>query len=715
MQGPNLFIAHVTDERTQTVKEHCENVSNLCFKFGKAFFDGNKAKKIGLLHDIGKYSTQFQKRIRGDTIKVDHSTAGAWELFKKKDIIGAICIASHHSGLLNLGSNASTPEDGTFLGRMLKAKNNAIPDYSLFKEEIQLSNNSNQPTIPNSNIMWADDYFRTKFLFSCLVDADFLDTEKFVKNEAREFKFNSINELLEMFNSFVSRFSNPNSELNRIRNMVRNECIKKGKTENNFFSLSVPTGGGKTLSSLAFALNHAYKNGKDRIIYVIPYTSIIDQTVQVFENIFGKNNVLPHYSEYEFDEEDENEYIKKLATENWDFPIVVTTSVQFFESIFSHKTSKSRKLHNIANSVIVFDEYQTIPLDNLKICTIAIEQLISHFNATVLLCTATQPGTQRFYNKTCEEIIPNPTELFKQLQRTTYRDIGEIDILDLSRKLSECPCVLCIVNTRKVAQRLYDAMDCESKYHLSTMMVPSDRQKTLAIIRSRLKNGQPCKVISTSLIEAGVDLDFPEVYREENGLDSILQAGGRCNREGKMSKENSIVNVFSLKDITIPFQQRKNRDAMVETILSGYDYSMFDAVQVFFNNLYDLKGDEALDKKHIVRLINEGNEEGHLPFKTIGESFKMIDSDTKTLYIPSDSISLDLKHRIIEGERSRQLFRELGRYSIQVYTNIYDQLFALGHIEVIDETISFLKDMSLYSNNLGLMIPNYESGTAIFI
>ncbi|MCR4633488.1 MAG: CRISPR-associated helicase Cas3' [Erysipelotrichaceae bacterium] len=694
------YIAHKNKDQEQTIKSHLESTAEIARNYAVAFNSGDHAEMIGLYHDIGKYSNEFQNRIRNQTGRVDHSTAGAYELFRNNDLDGALCIAGHHSGLQNLGDRFSVENDGSFAGRMKSALKNEIPDYSFFRNEISQNKPITEPFKPKG----FEEYVYIKFLYSCLVDADYLDTEHFMKGSRRKQEFDSFTAMLDSLEKYREQFKYPKTKLDKIRNQIYEDSISAGEEKECFYSLSAPTGAGKTLASLGFSLKKAICNKKNRIIYVIPYTSIIDQTVSIFDSIIGKRNVLPHYSEYDFDDQDENEYIKKLATENWDFPIVVTTAVQFFESLFSNRSSKSRKIHNIANSVIVFDEYQMIPTDCLLPCVRMINELMKHYNCTVLLSTATQPGTDQYEEK-CKEIVSDVEDIHKELRRVSYEqiDLNEDSLAEQIVSRRQC---LVIVNTRRTAQEVYKKIAGKDSFHLSTLMPPKLRRKKLKEIRQRLEEGQNCRVVATSLIEAGVDVDFPIVYREINGLDSIIQAGGRCNREFRYKPEESKVYIVNMNN-TIPLSQRKNKEAMEEAVKLA-DTDSQEAIKAYYHILYDLKGEENLDKNDIV------SSAGKLKFEDVNEEFRFIKDRSKTIYIPYDSISQDLIKCLKNGERSRSIFRKLGEYGVNVDQSTYSILLKDLSIAEFDE-IAILNDLGLFSYDTGLLIPNGSTGIGIFI
>ena len=383
----------------------------------------NSGKILGLLHDLGKYSDEFQERIRGKNIKVDHSTAGAVVCddleneFRKNKKIQCIvyrmfkyAIVGHHSGLLNYGTKIDS--EGTITARLNK-RNGELCDFSDWENEINI-NDVKQIEFNEEILRFFGSNFSVqmliRFLFSSLVDGDRLDAQKFSEGEksiVNSKKLMSLNEMLNVFNAFMEskRSDGKDKPINLIRNKIFDDCVNKACGERGFYSLCVPTGGRKTLSSLGFALNHAKKNGHDRIIYSLPFTSIIEQNAKVYSDIFGEENVLEHHCNFNFSNEIcENEYTDKqlkykLAIENWDMPLIVTTNVQLFESMYSNKPSSVRKLHNVYNSIIILDEAQVIPNEYLKPCIKALEELVKNYCCTVLICTATQPEFEKNGNE----------------------------------------------------------------------------------------------------------------------------------------------------------------------------------------------------------------------------------------------------------------------------------------------------------------------------
>ncbi len=711
-----MLLAHgATDEHPegQSIEAHLKGTGELAETFAAEFGAAANGKLCGLAHDIGKYSDEFQLRLRGGK-KVDHATAGAIECFKIKAAFEAVCVIGHHSGLPNVGhKDADTTESQTFFGRKLRAEQGGIPDYR-----------KNW----NGHIALPQDYFRPsgrgfatafyiRMLYSCLVDADYIDTETFMNGDAGRGNYEPLSALCDKLTAYISKWNNPTREIDILRQKILNSCIEKASAPRGIFSLTVPTGGGKTVASMAFALNHAVANSMKRIIYVIPYTSIIEQNAKVFRDILGQENVVEHHSSvsYELSENaDELEYRSALATENWDAPVIVTTAVQFFESLYANRSSKCRKLHNIANSVIIFDEAQMIPSNNLRPCVAAIAELVRAYNATAVLCTATQPAIDEMlleYSKkeSVVELCPDVDGMFEKFRRTSFEKEGRLTTDELVSRLESQQQVLCIVNTRKFAQEVYEALPSEGRFHLSTLMCPVHRKQKLDEIRERLKSGKTCRVVSTSLIEAGVDVDFPRVFREMAGLDSILQAAGRCNREGKRSAESSIVTVFESEN-KVNKLIAVNRDAAEETVRDWTQPNTTSTIERYFKAYRDFLRND--DKSGVMTASEKGISGCGLPFEWIAKEFKLIDQNTFAVYIPIGE-GKELVSRLREGERSRGLYRRAGMYSVSVYQNQFDSLINAGAAEPFGEDAAFLTDCSLYSDEKGLST-DVDGGSALF-
>lgn len=714
MEHP-VFLAHIAnDGRKQTVEEHLAGTARRSEAFAAEFGAGPFGRLAGLAHDIGKNSQAFQQRLAGGP-KVDHATAGAIECARMDALMSACCVMGHHSGLPDFGNlTADRSGDPTFVGRLKKGHQGGISPYVW---------NGRLPEVPPEPDFQNDDYVRslwTRMLYSCLVDADYLDTEEFMSaGTVRRGEYDPLPVLLDRLERHITGYYPPKSELNRIRCEILQNCLDAGTGPKGIYTLTVPTGGGKTVSSLAFALRHAVQNNMRRVIYVVPYTSIIEQNADVFRQILGDRNVIEHHSGAVSDSNEEindSKSWQRLAAENWDAPVIVTTAVQFFESLYSNRPSKCRKLHNIVNSVIIFDEAQMLPTAHLKPCVGVIASLAAHFGATAVLCTATQPVLndliRSFAPGICvREICPNVSGLYEQLRRVSFCSTGVLTNVALAQELSAHRQVLCIVNTRKAAQDVYQALPGEGNFHLSTLMYPAHRRAILETVRRRLADGLPCRVISTSLIEAGVDVDFPLVYREMAGLDSILQAAGRCNRNGKRRTEESIVTIFT-GETAAPILFRTNIGATREALASGGDPADPETIRRYFTAYRSLVGN-GLDKAWVVEHLRNRIAGCSLPFETVAQDFHLIDQATKTVYIPLGK-GKALCDQLLCNCTARQVYRQAGQYSVNVYERHYHELLAAGAITPLDAESGILTDLALYSGNTGLSL-QADAGRAEFI
>ena len=705
------YFAHkAEDGRLQTVQEHLEGTAKLSASFAKQFGAEEHGYLVGIAHDIGKYSDAFQKRLEGGK-KVDHASAGAWECYKIKALPEAICVVGHHGGLPDFGNMiADQAGDATVCGRLKKAQKDQIPCYS--------QNWVGSLPVPSTQLNLSNLSFAawTRMLYSCLVDADYLDTELFMQPERSiPRRYETMEVLLAKLENYVEKWSNPTNDINRNRWQILQDCLDAGTREKGVYTLSVPTGGGKTVSSMAFALRHAVKHGMQHIIYIIPYTSIIEQNAEVFREIFGEGNVLEHHSGklYDISEDaNERERMSAFATENWDMPIIVTTAVQFFESFYASCSSKCRKLHNMANSVLIFDEAQMIPVCHLAPCVSAIAELVVHFKSTAILCTATQPVLDdlfcRFgWSKPIPQICSNTEKLYDEFSRVSFHKEGKLTCEETAQKLEKLKQVLCIVNSRRAAQELYELLPRNGSFHLSTLMYPVHRRTILDTIRTRLANGEVCRVVSTSLIEAGVDVDFPAVWREMAGLDSILQAAGRCNREGKRNKSESIVTIFE-SEYKSPILIQQNIGAALEALESNADPANLETVKAYFSALRDLLG-EGIDKSQLIDKFNRGIAGCMLPFKQAAAAFDMIDQQTFTIYIPTEK-NAQILNRLRNKTADRTDYRLAGRYGVSVYENHYHAMLDSGDIEPLDEDSAILINCECYDENKGFSLKENKLG-----
>ncbi|MBQ3379732.1 MAG: CRISPR-associated helicase Cas3' [Clostridia bacterium] len=710
------YLAHICGDRQQSVLEHLSGTAKRCRTFASAFQAEEQGELVGLAHDLGKYSDAFQQRLRGGH-PVDHATAGAVECLNISQIPAAFAVAGHHGGLPDGGANGDTADQTTLIGRCKRREAHRLPDYSAWEKEIRLPQKAAYPSFFGKDAL--TDAFYTRMLYSCLVDSDYLDTEEFIySGKVERTPYVPLSDLLKRLETFIAPFWPPKTPLNEKRCKVLSACMDKASMEKGLFTLTVPTGGGKTIASLAFALRHAVHHGMNHVVYVIPYTSIIEQNARVFKNILGEENVVEHHFNVAFDGDKDTDavgYRHALSTENWDAPIIVTTAVQFFESLYSNRPSKCRKLHNLACSVFIFDEAQVIPGEHLRPCVSAISQLVRHYGSTAVLCTATQPSINdllSYYSGGMEirELCPDLQEQFAQLRRVTFSSRGDVTAEILASELCKFNEVLCIVNSRNAARRIYELLPKEGSYHLSTLMVSEHRRQILEEIRRRLKDGLLCRVVSTSLIEAGVDVDFPTVYRELAGLDSMVQAAGRCNREGKRPREKSLVVIFR-GDWPVPPLFGAPVGAAVEVLSEGRDPSDPKTIEMYFRAWRSLIGDN-MDKYGVIDAFLRGISGCMMPFRSVAERFRFIGDDTTTVYVPLEK-GAELINRILEGERNRELFRKVGQYGVSVYERQYKDLLAAGAVIPIDEGSAVLTDITLYNEMTGLS-PEIEWGKAHF-
>lgn len=715
-------------EHWQLLREHLLGVSRLSEEKAKKFGAGKVGAIIGLAHDLGKYSYEFQQRLQGSTNRVDHATAGAQKIHQRFGrMLGramAYTIVGHHGGLPdgNKGDAKNLPS---------RLDKQDIPDYQAFKQEIDIpeiikEDLASLPVPKEKSMNCFSHSFFIRMLYSCLVDADYLDTERFMNPD----KFAvrpvgvSLQALLERLQEKMAEISRRNqqnpSAINAARHSILQRCMEMAEAEPGMFTLTVPTGGGKTYSSLAFGLKHAVKHQKDRVIYVIPYTSIIEQNASVFRDALqGLDNddvVLEHHSNFEypelpFDDWDVREKAHRLAAENWDMPVVVTTAVQFFESLFACKGSRCRKLHNITNSVIILDEAQMMPLEYLRPCLWALTELVFNYQATVVLCTATQPAVHHLLpaGLRIQEIMEDPQELQQSFKRVHVEYGGDLSDEGLASAMAASHQVLAIVNTRRHARLLFDKLSgktAEGIYHLSARMCPAHRKMMLAQIRQVLLDKQPCRVVATQLIEAGVDVDFPTVYRSMAGIDSIAQAAGRCNREGK--RLTGQVIVFEPEKHGMPdrglFSLTAGLTRSTARNLSTLDNDLLSlkSIEYYFRQLLDVQKDQ-LDARGILRMIDEGREDMAFPFAGIAKDFQFIDECTVSLVVPWDEQALEMIDRLAYHPLPASRARLLQPYVVQVYQHEIKELEKEGVVRMVGDFIRCLTDRDFYDDRVGLL------------
>ncbi|MEF2231723.1 MAG: CRISPR-associated helicase Cas3', partial [Pseudodesulfovibrio sp.] len=695
----------------QTLEEHSEKVADLAACFSEPFKASAWGRAVGLLHDIGKHSPEFQKRLTGENGKAaDHKGAGA-RLFEDLQSgfgrVGAYCIAGHHRGLPDFYGT----KNGKSLGAILS---HAKPLPEGVANPLE---GMPEPEFPFALRHPFQVSFFTRMLFSALVDADFLDTEAFMEAEKGSWRIvgPSLEELGAALDRKLAAFDKP-GRINGLRAEILTHCRSRAALEPGLFTLTVPTGGGKTLSSMAFALDHARRHGKRRIVYVVPYTSIIEQNAQVFREIFPLHSVIEHHSTFDArlhfleDGGDESPAARRhrLACENWDSPVVVTTNVQFFESLFAAKPSRCRKLHNLADAVIILDEAQMLPVEFMNPCLRALEELAAHYGASVVLCTATQPALRK-EDFACgleglgdhRELAPDPQRMHEAFRRTELHDCGDKSLQDVADMVRERDQVLCIVNTRARAAELFGLVRGEpGARHLSAVMCPAHRSESLAAIRRMLSAGQPCRVVSTQLVEAGVDVSFPEVIREIAGLDSITQAAGRCNREGE-HEALAPVSIFNpVEGLPRVFNGPARHTESV--LRSGKDPFSPEAITQFFKLHYWLQKD-VLDKKRILDDLSDGN--GQWSFREAAKKFRLIESPMVPIIIPFNARAAELVNALRFAEHHGGILRKLQQYTVQVYEQQFAALDGAGAVEWVAEAYAVLCRMEYYDEMLGLTLP----------
>lgn len=679
----NIFIAHSanSDGIIQTIKEHSLGVSKFMREFALSESLADLYEFCGLIHDIGKYSEDFQKYISGEsTQKVRHSIYGALYAWNNSLTEIAVPVFGHHSGLPNCQEMAIKIK----IEQLESTTFDSLLDtwQSDMKERLQIPGRNVLFTPDPSNILPCE--LITRMIFSSLVDADSLDTERhFYANRFNSRRCSPFDSeiMLSMLKTRLDTLENNQQKvttpMNVLRRNVRLYAESKANMSQGFFSLTLPTGLGKTLCSINWALHHAsHHSNIRRIIIVLPFISIIDQTAKELKEIFNNGDyVLEHHSNviYEENDKDENFDVKQLATENWDYPIIVTTSVQFFESLFSNSRSQCRKLHNIQDSIIIFDEIQTLPLEVTGPTLLALSNLQKLCRCSMLFCTATQPDfeTRKGFEgiDNIEPLVENPEQVFKQTRRVTYcpmNNYEELSISELSDSvITRQESALVVFNTKKKARIFYEAVKEINSYrvfHLSTNMCPVHRKAVIGEIRDALRKEEHIIVSSTQLIEAGVDMDFPTVYRELAPLASIIQSAGRCNREG--NKDNGNVYLFALTESGQPSKQYSSWTSFANMHYRGKEERLYvhDFYSEYYRNLVEYEG--GTDKWNIV------NDMKNWSFQTVADKYKIIDNNAQSVFVymyNDDSRKLyDEKIKNVEYLK-RHDAQLVSQYSVQVY------------------------------------------------
>ena len=737
------YLAHTENAAgvTHKLRDHLRSISTLAANFANEMNPAlaDAARWAGLLHDLGKYREEFQAYLnkeRESSIETHHAVYGAALAMQRRCLGIAFVIAGHHAGLHDIARLKELVQDERY-----NAAEELKKIFPRFAAEVcALDETLAEPTFSQTQAHRAELHIR--WLFSALVDADFLDTEAHYNNGASRETFPfSPDELLRLLQA--EKDAKPHAgELNAIRNRIYQQCLDAAAQPPGFFSLTVPTGGGKTLSGMAFALRHAQVHELRRVIVVIPYLSIIEQNAAQYRRILDPENkgiVIEHHSAVAVPE-DRGERRQRspleYAAENWDTPIIVTTSVQFIESLFANKTSRCRKLHNIARSVVFFDEVQTLPAHLLNPLLNILRELHANYGISFVFSTATQPAFQRsasltegFAENEITEITRDAKATFEKLRRVRFRlpaNGATTDWPTLAEELAASRQALCVVNVRRHAFELWEALrhivpadERNSVFHLSSAMcaqhrfdlLGDDRTPAVGTIRYRLRAGSPCRLISTQLIEAGVDVDFPFVYRALGPLDSIVQAAGRCNREGRLqdSDGQSMLGetiVFRPVEHNLPRGIYRTATDITAALLArsgaeslATDHTLF---AEYFRQLYEFVETDAQD---IQRLRAE------LKFREVASEARVIKDDTKPVivrYEQGANIVADIRERLPEKGRPRfdkHDLRKLQRYMVNLHSQQFDQLLAHKQLEPLLPNLElYVLAEGFYHPNLGVVI-----------
>lgn len=731
-----IYKAHINEStgQIQTVREHSEGTARLCEEFAVQPFKPIAAA-MGMIHDVGKFQSVFQRRINNENIKVEHSTCGAIVSAKEygppASYIMEYCISGHHSGLPDSGDKNDDP--GRVPSTMHSRMKRQFEDFSAYKSELDLVKPDEKQMKELISFLAADcktnaqliDKFAfiTRYCFSCLVDADSIDTGRFcgTLNEDRptaDFRrcLDKVNERLDFF---VCR-----TQLQKTRKLLQQQVFDKADKDAEIYLMNMPTGSGKTLCSVKFALERALRKNKKRIIYVIPYNSIIDQTAGEFEKLFGQDaQILRHQSSFSYedvDDEDENyRTAMKTAAENWDAPFIITTAVQFFESLHSNKRGKLRKVHNIADSILIFDEAHLMPQKYLKPCLESIAYAARYLNSEAVFLTATMPDFEKLIKKYAVpgsailDLVDDKSD-FDKFDKCRFEYIGEVSGEELIAKSQGFLASLIIVNSKKRAKQIY--RDCTGrKFHLSTYLTATDRKRIIDTIKEELhalETDNPdlacvpeerrITVVSTSLIEAGVDLDMCTVFRELTGLDSILQSGGRCNREGK--RDDGSTYIFSFSDSRkVSSDERAN---LTRGLLRKYDnITSPECIREYYDRLFFMNSDhiEHYAMSNFCRGIDS------IPFKTYAHGFRIIEDSTESIAVPSDENSRQLMDKLpYAGQNPDRvggigsISRKLQKYTCSVSREELRSLIEQGAVQDFDTGIWCLMNSDYYDKDEGI-------------
>ena len=730
--------AHTLEGRPEAewepLAEHLEKVAGRAAGFAAAFASAGWGEVAGLWHDLGKYLPEFQARLRGSPEAVDHAAPGAVLAASRGARPLAFVIAGHHAGLANHQAQGETRqrpleerlrENAAGLERALalapqRVACAGLPPLPPFLAAPPAGSGSAERERWRRRLeLW------TRFVFSALVDADYLETEGFYEPgrrkalEARD----ALPVLRDRLEAALSGFAGE-TRVDRVRARVLEECRAAAELPPGLFGLTVPTGGGKTLSGMAFALRHAVLHGLRRVVVGIPFTSIIEQNARVYADALGAANVIEHHSAIDEarrrEEDGEAEARRRLAAENWDAPVVVTTNVQLFESLFANAPSRCRKLHNLARSVIVLDEAQTLPPDFLDCALEALRELVEVYGCSVVLCTATQPALTRreglpggLDSGAVREIVRDPAGLARALERVRVRwpRGGETTPYEaVAGELERYERVLAIVHLRKDARGLARLLPPEDRFHLSALMCPAHRSQVLARVRRRLAEGLPCRLVATQLVEAGVDIDFPVVYRALAGLDSVAQAAGRCNREGKLERGELVV--FRAETRPPPGLLRIGLES-AEAMLVRYGEALRLDDGALMEEYFHVYYGKCQTDRHGVQ-----GERAALNFATVAERVKLIDDGWSCpVVVPWDDAAARV--RAYERAPGRDTARALQPFLVQVPRYTLAKLLAAGAVEVVNDSLHVLAGpcAHLYDRDFGLAIDDepYADPSALMV
>lgn len=728
LSSANLsYYAHSLEgrppEEWEILEVHLREVAELASKFAAPFGAGDWGRLAGLWHDLGKYQPAFQRRIRGSREQVEHAGIGAVLAQQRGLEPLSFAIAGHHAGLANPTTHAGVLP----LVERLQANRHGltevlptIPTAVLAPEATprlpHWASVANENQGPVRDEIRRSLEFWTRMVFSSLVDADYLATERFCtpKKGTRRRGTVDLAVLREQLRHRLVRFDS-NSVVGGVRREVLDDCLAAAERGPGLFSLTVPTGGGKTLSSMAFALSHALRNNQRRIVVAIPFTSIIEQNAQVYRDVFGEDHVVEHHSNLDEaglrERDSEAETARRLATENWDAAVVVTTNVQLFESIFANRPSRCRKLHNLARSVIILDEAQALPAGFLLPVLDVLKELVARYGCSVVLSTATQPALAKRASfrhglEGVSEIVRDPQALARRLERVTVRwpaaNADPVAFEDLAHRIAGERQVLAIVHRRADARDLAGLLPESGRYHLSALMCPAHRTKLLSRVRAALDSKEVCRLVSTQVVEAGVDIDFPVVYRALAGLDSLVQAAGRCNREGALtdasgSPQLGRFEIFRAPTAPPPGILRRGLEttaAMLARHPDGVPFGTPAATEEYFRLLFsavdlDVKGVQAL--------------RGGLNFASTAEAFQLIPDATWPVVAPYGDSAVHLERHTVHP--NRESYRALQPYTVQIYDQQLRELRTAAAVEEVAEGLYALTPpfAHLYDPEFGLL------------